>query len=110
MTRLEFERIANRFLSMTREEIQTKLKDPTTTALELMIGSIIVKSVQGGDQRRLDFVLDRTIGKVLTPIGLAGHDGGPLDPYLNMSSEERARLRAEYEKRLGPVKLEKPVK
>jgi hypothetical protein len=40
------------------------LADPKTTALELMIGGIIMKAVTEQDQHRAEFLLNRIIGRV----------------------------------------------
>ena len=64
LTRIEFERIASQYMQMTKEEITKKLQDPKSTTLELIVMTIIHKAVKDGDQHRLDFLLNRLIGKV----------------------------------------------
>lgn len=76
LNQIEFERIVNKFLYMTREEVSKYAQAPGTPTLELLIASILSKAVTQGDQSRLNFVLDRLIGKVADRV--AGHDGGPL--------------------------------
>lgn len=51
-------------LRMTRDQIATVIKDPESKMLDILVASIIAKAVQTGDQQRLDFILNRTIGKV----------------------------------------------
>lgn len=68
LTRQEFERLVDRYLKMGSEELSKLVKDKTTSNLELMIASIVHKAIVQGDQKRLDFLLDRLIGKVVQPI------------------------------------------
>ena len=63
LTQTEFLRKANQFIAMTAVELHATAKDPKTTALELLIISIIQKGVIEGDEKRLGFLLDRLIGK-----------------------------------------------
>lgn len=67
LTAVEFIRLTNKYLGLSKEELIQALKDPAATTLELMIGSIMHKAVVEGDQKRLDFLLDRLVGKVKDP-------------------------------------------
>jgi hypothetical protein len=64
VTKYEFERLIHRYLIMTRDELEAATKDPKTPILELTVASILKKAIIGGDQTRLNFILDRLIGKV----------------------------------------------
>lgn len=68
LTNEEFIRIANRFFSMNRGEIQETLQDPKATLLELIVGGIAVRAAKDNDHMRANFLLDRTIGKVAETI------------------------------------------
>lgn len=59
-----------RFASMTREELQGIVQDPTATMLEITIAAVFVKAAKDGDYNRLAFLLDRTIGKVREEIAI----------------------------------------
>jgi len=63
LTNEEFLRITNRFLLMTRDEIQAALQNPKASMLELLIGGIIAKATKEQDHQRATFLLDRTIGR-----------------------------------------------
>jgi len=63
LTNEEFLRITNRFLLMTRDEIQVALQNPKASMLELLIGGIIAKATKEQDHQRATFLLDRTIGR-----------------------------------------------
>lgn len=78
LTKLELERLLNKYMVMTKDEVQEALKNPATPALELMIGSIVAKAVSGGDDKRLNFLLERMIGKVKEKVEHTGADGQAL--------------------------------
>ncbi len=82
LNQIEFERIANKFLFMNRKEIADHVNKPETPALELLVGSIVSKAVSTGDQVRLNFLLDRLIGKVAEKHQHAGPNGEPLSPQV----------------------------
>lgn len=56
--------IFNKFLYMTGEQIKEYLTSPTVTAVEVLVGSVMVKAIETGDYLRFEFILNRTIGKV----------------------------------------------
>lgn len=64
MTVNEFTRITNKYLNMTKEQVITATKNPNLTAIEALVASVISKAIYGGDQMRLNALLDRLIGKV----------------------------------------------
>lgn len=72
LTQSALHKTINELIHCSRDELALKLKDPQTTMLQLMIGSIISQATQKGDQLRLNFVLDRLIGKVKEDINLSG--------------------------------------
>ena len=57
-------RVFSKYAGMTREQIRRLLEHPATPALEVMLGSIIGKAIKEGDHLRMNFVLDRLVGKV----------------------------------------------
>lgn len=64
LTADKFEMAVNRFLFGTKEEIAEASRNPETKVIDLLIASILHKAIVGGDEKRLQFVLDRLIGKV----------------------------------------------
>jgi hypothetical protein len=50
--------------TLPRVELEKLLADPKTSALEVFVLSIISKGIKEGDQARLEFLLQRTVGKV----------------------------------------------
>ena len=65
LNRVELERVLNKYLFMTVSEIKAVVSDPGVTALELMVASLVVKSVELADTNRISFLLDR-LGFVVT--------------------------------------------
>jgi hypothetical protein len=68
LTRTEFEARASMFMQMPIDEVGTYITNPKATAIERMIASIVIAAADGGDHQRLDFLLNRTIGKVVEKV------------------------------------------
>lgn len=64
LNQVELERIVNKYLYMDREAVKAAISSPGTPMMELMVASIVAQAAQKGDHLRLDFVLNRMIGKV----------------------------------------------
>ncbi len=64
----ELERAVNKYLWLDRAALQDAVKDPATPMLELMVASIMAQAAQKGDQQRLEFILQRLIGRVTDKI------------------------------------------
>jgi hypothetical protein len=60
----EVKRIMGKYTRMTRLEIQACIEDPLTPAFELAIASTLAKAIKFGDVARMDFFLNRIVGKV----------------------------------------------
>jgi hypothetical protein len=61
---------------MGEDELDEILADPVTPMINKMVAQVIKKAAAEGDQHRLNFLLDRLIGKVPTPIEAT------VDPHL----------------------------
>jgi hypothetical protein len=48
----------------TKAELKAIALDPRTDAADLMLCQIVIYAIETGDYRRVEFILDRTIGKV----------------------------------------------
>jgi hypothetical protein len=77
VTQIDFERIANQYLFAKKADLAKASTDPETPIIELMITSIIHKAVVEGDERRLEFLLMRLLGKVKDEVK---HTGIPSAP------------------------------
>jgi len=64
LTQLDLERVINSLLYITKEALQAKIKDPQTPMIEMIAASIMAQAAVKGDHMRLDFILQRMIGKV----------------------------------------------
>lgn len=62
--KFDVERLLDQMVRMTKDEVIQLIKEPETPALTVMLGSVIVKAVGNGDQHRLEFILNRLIGKI----------------------------------------------
>ena len=78
LTRVELERILNKYLHMTKDEIMDAVQDDGTTALELMVASLVKNSIVFGDYKRVSFLLDRLGFIVAQKIEHTGGDGGAI--------------------------------
>lgn len=56
--------IINKYSYMNRGDIKRAMEDAETSMIECTIASILVKAMQTGDYMKLNFLLDRAIGKV----------------------------------------------
>jgi len=76
LNREDYIKLVNSNLNLTMSEMQAKLKDPKTVGLELIILSILMNGIKEGDYKRLDSLLNRSIGRVPLPIeGEIEHSG-----------------------------------
>jgi hypothetical protein len=64
LRRDQVEAVMGRFSAMTRAELQKIVQNEKSTMLEIMVASVMAKAAKDGDATRLQFLLDRTIGRV----------------------------------------------
>jgi hypothetical protein len=64
MTPSYVRKVISKFMAMNRDELTVVVKDPKTPMFEVTVASILTKSLQTGDYTRLNFLLERSIGKV----------------------------------------------
>ncbi len=65
---IEVTRRITKYLDSTKTDLETAALDPNTPALDLVIIKVIVEAGKTGDHTRLNFLMDRTIGKVTEKI------------------------------------------
>lgn len=63
-----FESIVYKYMDSSIVELSKILKDPKTPALDMLVIKVLTEGIKKGDQGRLDFLLNRTIGKVADKI------------------------------------------
>lgn len=64
LNRDEVERTMAELMKGDRSKIKAVIEDPGTPMMRLMVASLIQKAITTGDPAILNFLLDRTIGKV----------------------------------------------
>ncbi len=64
LTKDKVSSVLGKFSNMSGTQLNEVLKDPKSTMLELMVAAVMAKAVKDGDPHRLDFLLQRSIGKV----------------------------------------------
>lgn len=74
LTREKVELTFSRFIEMPIEELKAWILARQGSVLELMIARVIEKSIATGDHQRLNFLMDRLVGKV--PQQLEASDQG----------------------------------
>ena len=89
LTTFEFERVVRQFLDMPRDELEKKVTDKKAPVIESLVGMILLRGIKDGDQARLNFMLDRTIGPVKKALVLEGGDR-PIETRL--SKKERREV------------------
>lgn len=70
LTKTNLRGLLNKYLWMTNAELQQTIDEKTVPMIEIVIASIIAKAALSGDERRLDFILDRMVGKVKEEIDI----------------------------------------
>ena len=58
------DRLLNKLLWMSKDELHARLKDKDTPAYEVLVGNILLKGISGGDEKRAEWLASRTAGKV----------------------------------------------
>jgi len=64
LSKTEMRRLIQKIVDMTPEELEVISKDKTVPALEMMLASVAYEAIRKGDQAKINFLLERTIGKV----------------------------------------------
>jgi len=76
--RARFEETLTSLIFLTIREVQERIENESVTALEAMIGRVILSAAGNGDHRRLEFLLNRLIGK--PPNDPADHASRRIEP------------------------------
>lgn len=110
LTRADFERTANKYMQMTWEMIDELIKQKNLPMMDYMIVSIMHRAVKDGDQKRLDFLLDRLIGQVVRRIRVQ-HEEEPIVKQIPMqvSDEERLEMLEKMRQRIIDAKAEQTI-
>ncbi len=68
----QFKETIFKYMYSSMGDLKKLLKDPKTDMIDLMIIKLMIKAVESGDVTRLNFILDRTIGKVQDKVEISG--------------------------------------
>jgi len=95
LTKAEAERILNEFMFMGIDQLEAVLRDKNRKVIEHMVGSITLMAIKNGDHSRLNFLLERLIGKVsesiehiVVPRIVHNLANGASTIFLNSSGDE----------------------
>jgi len=64
MTKSDMRRLIQKIVDMTPQELIDLSTNMEVPALEMMLASVAVNAIKHGDQSKINFLLERTIGKV----------------------------------------------
>lgn len=73
----ELKTVVGKFMRMDRTELTAKLKSPSATMLELIVGQIIFAAAKTGDANKFEMLLNRSIGKIRDEI-IYDDEGKPM--------------------------------
>lgn len=65
---VEFVRQSNEFLSMSVSDLDKVIEDAQETVFRVILARTLKAGIESGDQKRLEFFLDRLIGKPIQQI------------------------------------------
>ena len=103
LTTADYVLTVNKFLYADISEIKSYMNNPKATALELMVAKVVVKSIESGDQTRLQFLLDRLIGPVKQKVEHTGENGSAIS-LQHQSSEQIEREVDELRNEFNSIK------
>lgn len=88
MTKAQFTELLVKYLSFSLGELLLINKQENTAALDRIVISVITNAIKKGDQQRLDFLMNRIIGKVKDEIDHTS-GGSPVKAVLVLPSNGR---------------------
>lgn len=115
LTRTEFERLANKYLFMPFNEMASilndKTKNPNVPVIELAIMSIYYHAIKEGDEKRMNWVMDRVLGQAVKKIHVVTEVENP-DPKapVEMTEKEKLDMIERYKKRVIEARLSEKEK
>lgn len=64
LTRSKFKAVVQKYLVLTKIELNEIIKDPTTPTLDVMVLSVMHHAIKQGDEKRLNWFLEQLFGKL----------------------------------------------
>lgn len=98
MTRETAIRWMSEVVHATKDELNEVMNDPSTPALKLMMAAVIAKGVKFGDHQRLNFLLDRLIGKIPEATAAIESTGIKvlIEDYSNVQSGPESKSQIQF--------------
>lgn len=90
MTRKEFTELLVKYLAYSLEDLKKTQKAKETKALDRIVIAVIVNAIAKGDDRRLDFLMNRIIGKVKDVIEHETADGQIPNAVIILPDNKRS--------------------
>ncbi len=92
LNQFRLERIANKYLHLSKDELWEKYESGTTRGLDLLIIGILLKAVTKGDVNCANFFMERLIGKVKTTVEISRPGAKPLEERINGMTDEELEI------------------
>ena len=101
LTKANCDRLLNRYIYMTKQELKEQAQNPYTPAIDLFVISVIAKGIELACTNRLNFLMDRLIGKP--------------DQTVNLNAEVKSSLHSDlmellHNRDTKPDRRKKPKK
>src|SRR6266581_3752396 len=100
LRRATFEIVGHRYIMLPVKQLRVRHKDENLPAIDVLVISIILQAIKHGDSARLNFLLDRLIGRVADnpirielPQGELPTYGDLLAPAIRIGYSELERLK-----------------
>ena len=106
LTRVQFEMIANKYMNMNFSEIEHLMtkKKAEVPAIDFIVLSIIYHAIKEGDSKRLDFLLDRTIGQSIKRIAVQYEEENIMrDIPIEMTDSEKIKMAEKYAEKMKQI-------
>lgn len=64
LTQVKFAEVLYKYINATFEDLKEVIENPKTPSLDLIVVKVLTEAIKHGDEKRLNFILERMIGKV----------------------------------------------
>lgn len=86
----QFETLIYKYFHLSGDELKVKMADKTLPSIDLVVIRILAMAIEKGDFARLNFLLERTIGKVKDQVEIKAKVQHSREDYASMSDQELA--------------------
>jgi hypothetical protein len=101
LTRDNVVKTMNNLAGLNIQELEEVLKDKTKTVHELMLAKVIVEAIKRGDNQRIEWLYQRTMGKMREEVNhTVTHT--LHDQFMNYLTNRDAPKEEEIERLVGP--------